>query len=312
MTPELPEEEVIAKYKADLVGEAELARSDLDEIEDHLRLLADELRSGGMPRLAAVREACVRLGDPRALAREHARVHSPFAARLSGARTLSAIALLLPILALGAINIWPAQGVWSVFGIQIVVGFGLVAALALRLTWARPILLGGMAFFTIQVAVAQFEMPVPHPLWLIPYAGTLAFVMPWRRNELTTTGFSLALQVWAFGAAAFALGFQISTPTGVRYISQGAEVALFATTIAVAGAVLRAKWSALASAVSAITLAMAFVEISPLKFNFGFPQLVYTAVLLLVGTGVLAAVVGTVLSWRNARSALGSLQHVLR
>jgi hypothetical protein len=306
------DEEVIAKYKADLVGEAEIARSDLDEIEDHLRLLADELRTAGMPRLAAVREACVRLGNPRDLAREHARVRSPFGARLSGPRTLSAIALLLPILALGAVNIWPSQGVWSVFGIQIVAGFGLIAALALRLAWARPILLGGMSFFTIQVAVAQFEMPTPHPLWLIPYAGTLAFVMPWRRNELTANGLSLALQVWAFGAAAYALGFQISTPTGYRYISQGAEVALFATTIAVAGTILRAKWSALASAVSAVTLVMAFIEISPLKFNFGFPQLMYTAVLLLIGTGALAAAVGTILSWRNARSVFGSLQHVLR
>ncbi len=38
------DEPTIARYRSELVAEAELARGDLDEIEDHLRSLADELR----------------------------------------------------------------------------------------------------------------------------------------------------------------------------------------------------------------------------------------------------------------------------
>ena len=91
-------EDVIATYKRELVAEAELARGDLDEIEDHLRVLATELRDRGMPRIEATIEACRRLGDPRAVAREHARVRSPFGARLSKLRAYSAVALIAPIL----------------------------------------------------------------------------------------------------------------------------------------------------------------------------------------------------------------------
>ena len=38
------DDQVIAKYRAELTAEAELARGDIDEIEDHLRSLAADLR----------------------------------------------------------------------------------------------------------------------------------------------------------------------------------------------------------------------------------------------------------------------------
>ena len=96
-------EQAIEHYRARLAAEAELARGDLAEIEDHLRTLIDALREDGLPAGEAIVEAARRLGDPRQLAREHARVRTPFGAKLSRARAWSACALLLPYLVLHAV-----------------------------------------------------------------------------------------------------------------------------------------------------------------------------------------------------------------
>ena len=307
----MTDEQLIAKYKADLVGEAELARGDLDEIEDHLRTLADELRERGMPRVEAVREACARLGDPRAVAREHARVRTPFGARLSRLRAYSAVALMVPILVMGALTIFPTVGVLSLYGTQIVLGAIITLALALRLSWARPIVVGGVACFTVQVALAQVMAPEPNPMWLVAYAGVLAFVMPWRRHELSPGGWALALQVWAFAAAAFALEFQISSPHWIRFVSSDAELAFFATAIATVGIIVRARWSAGFSAAAALTLAASLFQLLPLSFRFPFGPLMQISILGIVASGALAATIGTILSWRNARSTVGTLRHIL-
>ena len=300
---------LIEGYKQVLTREAELARGDLDEIEDHLRALTDELRGSGMPRVAAVREACRRLGDPRAVAREHARVRSPFGARLSRLRAYSAVALMLPPLISGALEVFPSIGVFSVFGLQIVFGAVVAFAVALRLTWARPIVLGAIACFVIQLAYTQYVLPDRDPIWLVLYTGILAFVLPWRRVELSASGIALALQVFAFGGAAYALEFQFSTPSGFQPMSTGAHVAFYATVIATAGGILRARWGALASLFSAATLAIAFFELAPLNFRFApGAQAVFVT---LLGGAVLAALAGALLSWRTARSNLGTLEHVL-
>jgi hypothetical protein len=302
---------LISRYTNELQREAELARGDLDEIEDHLRTLSGELRELGMPRAEAVAEACRRLGEPRAVAREHARVRSPFGARLSRVRAFSAAALMAAIVIRGALVVFPTSGVMSLYGLQLVFGMIMTLAIAARLTWARPVVLGGVAFFTVQMTYSVLTMPGLHPAWLLAYLGTLWFVMPWRRVELTASGLALALQVWAFAAAAFALDFQISTPDGIRYISAGGQIAFFAATLATCGGVLRARWSAVASAIAAITLGYAFVECSPLRFDFGFPRVAYAVILGLIGSGALAAAAGAWLSWRGARSALGTFAHVL-
>src|ERR1700735_2503737 len=93
------DDEDIARYRAQILAEAELSRGELDEIEDHLRSLAADLREHGTPSGEAIALACQRLGDPRDLAREHARARSRFGARLSRARAWSAAALLAAPLA---------------------------------------------------------------------------------------------------------------------------------------------------------------------------------------------------------------------
>lgn len=300
---------LIEGYKQVLVAEAELARGDLDEIEDHLRSLTEELRGTGMPRVAAVREACRRLGDPRAVAREHARIRSPFGARLSKSRAYSAVALMLVLLISGAVTIIPFAGMLSLFGLQLVFGGILAIAVALRLSWARPILVGGIACFAVQVGLALAVVEDPQPIWLAMYLGILAFVVPWRRAEITASGVALALQVWAFGAAVFAVQFQISTPTGFHSMSTGAEIAFFTTTLATLGGILRARWGVVASLASTFAMAFALYELAPLAFHGGF--VVGIAIRALVLSGVVAALVSTFIGGRTARSTLGTLEHVL-
>lgn len=305
----MTDEDLIAKYKADLVGEAELARGDLDEIEDHLRTLADELRERGMPRVEAVREACTRLGDPRAVAREHARVRSPFGARLSRMRALSAAALALPIVISGALKIFPSVGPFSFFGLQILFGAIVTLALVLRLPWARPVVLGGIAFFTMQVAVVTITVPSRNPMWLVPYLGILAFVMPWRRKELSSSGLAVALHVWAFCAATVALEFQTSEGTAVYYLAPGATIAFTGAVLATCGTILRARWAILGSLVCAIKLVECAYVFRPA--HFPFPVSAQVTILAMIGSGVIAATIGTILSWRDARSTVGTLHHVL-
>ncbi|NVB77954.1 MAG: hypothetical protein HOV81_06120, partial [Kofleriaceae bacterium] len=88
-------DEEIVEYRKRLRAQGELAERDLDELEDHLRELTCELRNAGMSAAEAVTEAARRLGDPRQLAREHARVRSRFGPPLSAGRAWSAAALFV-------------------------------------------------------------------------------------------------------------------------------------------------------------------------------------------------------------------------
>jgi hypothetical protein len=304
------EEDLIAKYKLDLTSEAELARGDLDEIEDHLRALAGELRNGGMPDLEATIEACRRLGDPRAVAREHARVRSPFGARLSKLRTYSALALIAPIMIQAAHGVANGSGLYSRFGMELALATVLSIALAARLTWARPIVLAGMLCFSLEILIGV-NAGVANPLWLVPYVGTALFVMPWRRTELTAGGLALALGVWSYTAAAFAMNFAITTHgrSDWRPVSYGALVALFTAVIATTGGVLRARWGALAGLVSAVALAIGVGEFATLTFYYPLHYQITSIALL--GTGSVAAAISAILSWRDARSAFVTLRYVL-
>ena len=307
----MTDEDLIAKYKADLVGEAELARGDLDEIEDHLRTLAHELRERGMPGVEAVREACTRLGDPREVAREHARVRSPFGARLSRMRALSAVALALPILISGALNVFPSVGPFTFFGLQIAFGVFVTLALALRQPWARPIVLGGVAFFTMQFAIVTVTVPSANPMWLIAYLGIFVFVMPWRRNELSSTGLAVALHVWAFCAATLVLEFQTPNGLGFCYLAPGATIAFTGAVLATGGTIVRARWAALGSLVCVIKLVERTYAFTPMPHYSRMPMSAQVTMLAITASGVIAATIGTLLSWRNARSTLGTMQRVL-
>ncbi len=301
----------IAMYRLQLVAEAELARGDLDEIEDHLRTLAAELRATGLGAAEAVAEAARRLGEPRSVAREHARVRTAFGAKLSRARAWSATALFGLILIGCATDLLPFDGLWRVTGIELGLGCLLAVALAARLSWARPIVLGGAAFFLLPAIMWRVISPGFGVLTLSCWAGLVAFLAPWRRGELTASGFALALQVWAFGAAVYALGFQISTPDGIHHASFGAIAAFAAAIVAVAGGVLRARWSAIASAGSALSLGAVLVELAPLHFRMSHADLFQVATVTLISSGAVAALTGTVIAWRGARSTFGNLRAIL-
>jgi hypothetical protein len=300
-------EAAVAAYRAGVLAEAELARADLAELEDHLRALIGELREAGLPTARAITVAAHRLGDPRSVAREHARVRTPFGAKLSRMRAWSVVALMIPLLASGFANVF----VLSPRNL-LELGFGVVLALAMaaRLTWARPILLGGFAFWTAWFVVSLVIYGGINPAWLVVHAGLVAFLVPWRRGEITAAGAALALQVCAFSAATFALGFQITTIDGTwTFVAPAAQVALVAAIVATAGGVLRARWSALASAVSALTLAIALAQIAQLSFRAG-DELFHVAALAAIGVGAASAAAGAVLAWKSARSRLGTLRGI--
>ncbi|HEY0252757.1 MAG TPA: hypothetical protein VGC41_14580, partial [Kofleriaceae bacterium] len=244
-------------------------------------------------------------GEPAELAREHARVRSPFGARLSRVRAYSAAALLVPLLYEGYRFF---QTPFSPIGMQLVLGVVMFVALIARLTWARAITFGGIAFFTLQVAHAQLVMPQPQPMWIVPYLGVFLFVMPWRRREIASAGWALALNAWTFAAASFALMFQVSTPSGYTYASSGAIVAFVATAIAATGTVLRARWASLAAAIEMAGMGASFVELAPLHMFWGYSVVVAGA----LASGFIAALIAAGVSWKTARSVVGTWQHVFR
>lgn len=304
-------EQAIATYRAQLRAEAELADGDLDEIEDHLRSLTDELRGRGLPVAEAVTEAARRLGEPREVAREHNRVRSAFGARLSKARTWSLVALLVPQLVYAAIVMIPHVGFWHHFVFEYLAGAFLCGALVMRMGWARPILLGGLAFFMIPQTVSVWAFDVS-PTYLVWHLGMLAFLVPWRRNELTPSGLALAAYVFAYGAASWTLSFQMTTPDGEHaYFAPTAIVACGGAALATVGAVLRARWSTIAGVASAVAIGVALVDL--LGVDFRFPEHATLLEVSMIGSlaaGAMAALAGSVLAWRTARSSFGTLRAV--
>lgn len=304
-------DDAIAQYRRQLEAEAELAESDLDELEAHLRDLAEELRTAGKPALEAVAEAARRLGDPRELAREHARVRTPFGSPLSRSRALSAATIfVIPLIVgmltfIGAPNI--SMRVWFELG-----ALGVVAiALAARVTWARAIVLGA----TLQsLALLLLAPAAPDPLYLMCEVGVLAFVAPWRWNEISTAALALALQIWAYGAAAVLLTLQFTAGENgdVLLGPTCATITLICTATGCVASVLRARWSAFASALSAIALFVACGELFMMNFRFdnAFSWQLY--LFGAVSTGAVAATVAAVLSWRTTPSLRGTLKYVLR
>ena len=307
------EDDAIAAYRRELCEEAHLARADLAEIEDHLRTLAAELRATGMPAGEAIAEAARRLGDPRTVAREHARVRTPFGARLSRARTWSAAVLLLPFV-LFAVRTALDLGAATHAGVDAMMAVTLIVGLCTGRTWARPILLGGMAFFLLPTLLALAMWPEPLVyIWLVGQLGVIAFVMPWRRGELAPCGWALALQVWSYGAASLTLGFFYSdTGGGALLVAPAAMVATGAAVAATLGIMLRARWAAIASLAVALPLALAFVELATFEARLPWPNMYRALLLGSMGSAVIASLVASVIGWRHARSTFGSLRNVLR
>lgn len=295
----------VASYRRALVAEADLARGDLDEIEDHLRTLTDELRAGGMPAAIAVAEAARRLGDPREVAREHARVRTPFGGRLSRLRAWSAAALFVPILWSQG-SLVAQYGVTSRFGFELVMALVMFAALVARISWVRPILLGVMSSAAINSCVMLAMWPDMSPLWLVGQLGIIAFLAPWRRNELTTPALALALAVWTYSATIPISGlYVLDGPTGPV-----ATAALACSTLAVIGMLVRARWGAIACAGAVLALGGAIFELGGVSFVGHRAYEIYIFAHLAVG--LVAAAVAGVVTWRTALPGLGTLAYVLR
>lgn len=300
-------DEAIAAYTHELQAEASLAKGDVAEIEDHLRSLIDELRTH-QPLGVAIAQAVERLGEPRAIAREHARVHGTFGPPLSRWRALSAVALLLPMLVQAFANVELSV---SRQNLDLAAGCVLILGLVSRRGWARPALFAGTLFWILPMALSLYEFDVS-PVWLVLHVGIVVFLAPWRMREVTRAGVALALQVWAVASAMLVLGYQITTLDGAtEYVTPAALIAIAAAGLAAVGGILRARWSAIASLVSAATLALSFHQLLAMTFKFADAGLFQALTFGMLATGALASLVASVLVWRNARSTFGSLRELL-
>ena len=300
----------IEAYRAELVAEAELAGADLAEIEDHLRSLVDDLRRAGLSSERAVTEAVRRLGEPRLVAREHARVRSAFGAKLSRARAWSATALLAPFLVYYGIQ--PDR---TMLGhLETLLSAVVIAGLCARLWWARAIVLG-----TLPVPLALFGLSwwtgsdpgTVLTAQMIGYLGAGAFLMPWHRSELSASGAALMLISVAYGAAMTLTWLQVTTPGGHLRILAPGMMALAAVLLAAAGTILRARWAAVAAGFAAVTLLQQLMTLAPLRPHHQALDVWSTLALGTIGAGAAAAAIAAVLCWRAARSTIGTWRGVL-
>ena len=296
----------VRRYRDELSAEVELAERDLDEIEDHLRSLTEELREGGLPTAAALAEACRRLGDPRPLAREHARVRSPFGIRLSRLRAWSAAALLMPFLVSSALSD-PANPHGL---LELVLGAALVAALVARLSWARPLIVGALVPSIAWLAFAVWVVDAPARLeaQAACYLGALFILLPWRLGEITRSALPLVLLGPAYGAAAIVFDLQLTRPDGTTFGQTTAIVAFAGVLLGAGGALLRARWAALAAAAAALALSGSTLRIWPLEPRLAHGGVFRVMLLASLALGALASAAAAALAWRHARSTLGNLE----
>jgi hypothetical protein len=305
-------DDAVARYRDEMAAEAALAERDLAEIEDHLRLLIDELRAS-LPLADAIVAACERMGPPGAVAREHARVRTPFGARLSRARAWSAVAMLAPFHAIASWDVLsrsPYLGTWFHAGFVMEAGLGalVLVALAFRLTWARALVLGTLPIGMLS-AVAAIAW-TGHPFHAARLAAELAAfgcLMPWRRGELTAPGRGLALMAPAYvGGIMMLMRFSPDRMfEGPSLESLIGPVAFTAVISGAVGALLRARWAGpVTLSASMLLLAGAALiwsdgDSSPALFAFLFGMQL---------ASVVAAAWAATIQWRTAHSTLGTLR----
>ncbi len=308
-------EQAIKEYRTRIGAQGELADSDLDELEDHLRELTYELRTAGMSTAEAVTEAARRLGDPRQLAREHTRVRSRFGVPLSAGRAWSAALLfMLPhivwIFSPAIVPDWMSLSWWTL-GVYSIIAL----AVAARRTWARAVVLGIAASVITRFWINPFTLDYP-VLWSAE-VGVLAFVVPWRRNESSLAAITLALQAYAAFSAWLIHHPLIQPVEDVLQLEPTFErIGLACAVIGCVGTVLRARWSALASAVSALALSGAMIELlTSSGWDSIGPSYRLKWQIWMVGgvaTGAMAAAIAAVIGWRSTRSLVGPLQRATR
>lgn|GEM_PF-4119143 len=295
-------DEAVARYRERIAREADVGRATLDEIEDHLRLLVDDLRAQGMPAALAVTEAAKRLGDPSELAREHARVRTPFGAKLPLWRALAVIALVLPQV---LVNLRYEN--WNGYA-EGALALALCGAMLWRSAWARATLLGVMAWNVLVVLVSLALYGGAPAAWIVAcQAGALAILVPWRRADLTASGWALAMLYPMYTAGSLMLYWKVSGFDG--YLPDP-QLALAATVIAGAGLVLRARWASFAAITASALLVpwVHFASVTTFRIHlFGIREMTLVA----LWSGVLSGIAIAIIGWRTARSNLGDLRAVL-
>jgi hypothetical protein len=249
------------------------------------------------------------------VAREHARVRTHFGVALSRARAWSVVALLAPMIVFAIASDGMNAGLASPLGVSLAFGTLAMVALAARLAWARPVLLG-VAIFWLVPSLMMLSRPEPLTigieLFLAVHVALIAFLVPWRRGELGRGGAALALATWSFGVATFATMFEYTGPGGAPLIiGPIAYLAVAACLLATAGGVMRARWGAVVSGVAAAALAVAAFQTASLRFAVPGAALMFLIVPVLFASGAVAAAASAVLGWRGARSLAGSLRYVL-
>ncbi|HEY1552848.1 MAG TPA: hypothetical protein VGG28_33695 [Kofleriaceae bacterium] len=326
-------EKLVAKYRIEIAAEAELARGDLDEIEDHLRTLVDDLRERGMPLAEAVETAALRLGKPRELAVEHSRVRTAFGARLSRARAWSAAALL------AAATIYMAdrglsRGLLTIPALHLVAWLGVIAALAMRRTWARALAVGIVVPTLLVQLVHLVELATASPsafgldtitaltikagvgggecgelvMTCALMVAALVFVAPWRRSELSRRGVAAALLGLSYVGGLGALMFYADLPDAIVANPLG-SLALVAAIVAIVGVVRSAAWASVAALIAGCALGMlgAHALVASEYVILGETQIAdEIGGLALLGAG--SAVVAAIALWRGKLAAMLTAQ----
>ncbi len=308
------DDDAIATYSAELTAEAELARGDLAEIEDHLRSLIGELRDAGMPQAEAIAEACRRLGEPKKVAREHARVRSPFGAKLSRARAWSAAALLVSMLfGMWHVSLETFSHAITPFAVELVLYGAALVALVARVSWARPVIVGSLLTTAVRIIIwsAISSRGLAGMPWLVASVGALAFVIPWRRGEISPAGWALVLLAPAYNAAMSSLMVQMTAPHDLLVANPCGTIAFAGAIAAGIGIVTRARWASMAAAGTALALVATANQFWDLTVRLHDPAATRAMLHGVLVVGSLAAAIVSVLAWRTARSTFGTLRGVL-
>jgi hypothetical protein len=327
MTHEPDVDELIAKYRAEIAAEAELARGDLDEIEDHLRSLVTDLRNAGMPLADAIVVAAQRLGQPRELAREHSRVRSAFGARLSRTRAWSAAAMLAMVIVCTS-DRYVSRGLFTTTSLHLLAWIGLVAALVARRSWVRGLVLGMVSatlivqvthvvdlmstsdFFGDRIFSSMIKAGVAggslHELLVqcALLAAAIAFIAPWRLCELSRRGVALALLGAANTGGLRSLTFYADLPHALVVNPLGA-LAFAAVAIAIIGAVRSTPWGSLAAGIAGCALgALAVTALAGNAYVILGDRHVANEVGGVALLGALAALGASIALWRDKLAAI--------
>ncbi len=249
-------EPAIAAYRAELSAQADVATTDLDELEDHFRSTVEELRAAGMTSERAIAETLARLGDVPALAREHVRVRTAFGPRLSRVRAWTAAAVLLPAY-FAFVPVAARMFTVGGFGINLVLSGAMLAALIAGAAWARPIMLGAVLSSLASTAIVQAtEGSALDIARVAAFAAAALLLIPWRRGELPIAAMKLALLGPVYTAADTLFGAQGWAPGAHLLDRPSGLVAFVAVGIAGVGGILRARWATHGAALAAIALAL--------------------------------------------------------